>query len=185
MEKAGLSYYDLQAPLNNPSFRSRLIKFWHDETKNDDWFTCQTTTKTLRELVQTNPSLLDQDQEARWWNESFAKARGKVRRLTLRTTSVPRSWSKTLDEQKTLLGKNESVPWIRDVVDGVVQYYQATGKRIFRGYYVRTNDMDSNGRRVMIGYFRSVGLYVITDWVDDRSDNIGLAASQKSRTPWF
>ena len=144
-----------------------------------DRFVFQASELTLVELMDQNPDLFYQRSDTWWRNESFATTNGTVRQLVLRTTAVPNSFGKTWHGQQKLLGKDELVPSARDVVEGMVAYYQ-TGTRILPDLYVRTSDVSSFGYRVGVGHFGADGLNISGHWDDARSSVLGLAVCQKS-----
>lgn len=144
-----------------------------------EWFTFQTSELTLNELRQRNPDLFYQRDNPWWENEDFANKEGEPRTLSLRTSAAPKSYSKTWVEQQKTLGKGEFVPIVRDVVDGMIAYYKATGKSLFSDCYVRTQDVSSSNDRVLVG-FDSGGLYVGGGWDDLRFDDLGLSAARSS-----
>lgn len=119
-----------------------------------------------------------------WYNrERFAKDRSEVSWQLIRKTPVPESTSKTWDEQQALLSKEEETPTARIMTYGIIGHYLATGERLFEHIYVRCSDVDSVGRRVLVGGFDSFGLGVNRDWDDYRDDRrhgyIGLASARK------
>ena len=144
-----------------------------------DFFLFQVSELTLVELMNRSPDLFYQRSDAWWAEESFATKKGEARQLELRTTTAPNSFGKAWQKQQKLLGKDELVPTARDVVEGMVAYYQ-TGRRIFPDIYVRTSDVSSFGYRVGVGHFGSDGLNISGHWDDARSSILGLAVSRKS-----
>lgn len=116
-----------------------------------------------------------------WYNkESFAKDREEAEWHLVRKTPVNNSTSKTWNEQKALLAKNEETPTARVMVYTIIGHFLATGERLFEHICVRCSDVDSDGFRVDVGYFDSVGLDVNFDWDDSRHDDIGVASARKS-----
>lgn len=146
----------------------------------EDFFSFQTTELTLNDLIRQNPELFYQRDDPWWKNEDFASKKGVVSRLQLRTSSVPGSFYQTWVGQQKLLGQDEFVPFVRDVVEGMIAYYQATGKRLFSDYYVRCQDISSLGVRVDVGLFFSLGLSVCGNWGDGRYGGIGLSSARNS-----
>lgn len=132
---------------------------------SDDWFTFSTNGLSLRELFYRNPGLIyrggeqysvedlnEPDPDASWWlGEHGAGIQGEVRKLALRISPVQDSLNKTWDEQNALLGQGELVPSASDVVDGMIQYYEKSGARIFQDIMVRTSSMLSGDCRTAIG----------------------------------
>lgn len=128
--------------------------------------------------VPSNQRLFyDQD----WYNrESFAKDRGETKWHLVRKTPVDNSTSKTWDEQQAFLAKNEKTPTARVMVYTIIGHFLATGERLFERIYVRCLDVDSHGDRVLVGYFDSDGLGIVSGyWVDYRFGNFGLASARK------
>lgn len=187
MEEAGLTYDDLQKPIDDPAFRKNLVEFWHGDRVTDvnfnveeDWFTFTTSGKSLNELYASNPDLIDRT-TSHWRNEKFAQARAESREITLRTAAVPYSCSRTFSEQISLLKVNERVPSVREVVDGAIQYFRSTGKRIFPRYYVRCSDVLPDGDRVSVACYFVSGPLLSTGHLDDsRYPSVGLAVCRDS-----
>ncbi len=148
-----------------------------------DWFSFTTSGITLNELWEQNPNLFYYPVYDPWWkNEPFASKKGQLRQLSLRNSAQPDSFNKTWDEQQKLLASGENVPTVRDLVEGMIAYYRANGKRLFSVYWVRTGDISSSGGRVSVGFHLNVvnvvdiGAY----GVDYRSRGSGLAVIRKS-----
>ena len=115
-----------------------------------------------------------------WYNkQSFAKEKGEVGWQLIRKTPVSDSMSKTWDEQNKLLGKDDEVPSVHAVVYTMVGHYKATGERLFEKVWVRCSDLDSDGGRVVVGFFDAKGLHVLSHWGDDRFGSLGLASARK------
>lgn len=115
-----------------------------------------------------------------WYNkESFAKDRGDVSWQLVRKTQVENSTSKTWDEQKALLAKNEETPTARVMVYTIIGHFLATGERLFEKVYVRCSDVDSVGGRVGVGLFDADGLDVDNYWGALRLDFVGVASARK------
>ena len=145
----------------------------------EDFFLFTTSALTLNELWERNQDLFFQGSDRWWKDQSFANKEGKVGKLLLRTSAAPGSFSKTWSEQQRLLSDGEFVPTMRDLVEGMIAYYRATGKRLFFDYWVRSQDVSSDGRRVDVG-FSSDGVGVGNYWDDDRDSDVGLAVARKS-----
>lgn len=155
--------------------------------KKGSWFTFATSELSLRELVERVPDLFNQETSFWWLDEGFSGDAPEIRRLSLHTSIeagrdsfLPNFNNKTWDEQKALLGKNEQVPSARDVIDGMIQYYLKTRKRIFQDFLVRTSDVSSHGGRILVGNFARDGLHVSQDEDNLRYSFIGLAVCRKA-----
>jgi len=128
-------------------------------------------------VAQGQRLFYDQD----WYNkQAFAKDRGETEWKLVRKTPIANSTSKTWPEQQALLGSNEETPTARVMVYTIIGHFLATGERLFEKIYVRCSDVDSDGRRVDVGYFDSGGLFVYDYWDDDRFDYFGVSAARKS-----
>jgi len=115
-----------------------------------------------------------------WYNkESFAKERGEVNWQLVRKTPVDNSTSKNWTEQQSLLGKDDKVPTAQVMVYTIIGQYLATGERLFEHIYVRISSVDSDGRRVFVGYFDSEGLRVVDYWGDGCSGGLGVSSARK------
>lgn len=119
--------------------------------------------------------------EDAWYNkQAFAKDRGETQWTLVRKTPVDNSTSKTWDEQQALLGKDDETPTARVMVYAIIGHYLNTGERLFENVYVRCSDVDSDGRRVLVGSFGSDGLGVGHYWDGNRDSDIGLSSARKS-----
>ena len=99
--------------------------------------------------------------------------------LLIKKTPVQNSTSKTWNEQGKLLSALEKVPNAAEMSWFITTYFEVRGVRLFESVYVRTSSLDSDGDRVYVGDFDSVGLGV-NDWSDDdRNGGIGVPAARK------
>jgi hypothetical protein len=115
-----------------------------------------------------------------WYDEqAFAKDKGKVGWQLVRKEPIANSTSKTWNDQQALLSKDEETPTARIMVYTMVGHFLATGERLFEKIYVRCVDLDSDGCRVHVGLFGSVGFDVLVCFGDDRGVSIGLSATRK------
>jgi len=115
-----------------------------------------------------------------WYNkESFAKERGEVNWQLVRKTPVDNSTSKNWTEQQSLLGKDDKVPTAQVMVYTIIGQYLATGERLFEHIYVRISSVDSDGRRVDVGFFGSGGLDVDSYWGGFRDGDLGVSSARK------
>ncbi len=116
-----------------------------------------------------------------WYdNNEVGNGAGALEWHLVRKTSVPDSKSKTWQEQQGLLDhKIDETPEANVMVYTIIGHFLNTGERLFEKEYVRTRTLDSDGRRVLVGGFGSVGLYVAYYWDGHRDDLIGLSAARK------
>ena len=118
-----------------------------------------------------------------WYDkQAFAKDKGEVGWQLVRKEPIANSTSKTWSDQQALLSKDEETPTARIVVYTTVGHFLATGERLFEKIYVRCVDLDSDGRRVYVGYFDAfdAGGLRVNNWRDDRRyDYIGVSAARK------
>jgi len=185
LEQAGLNEQDAQTVIEAKGNVAaehlvRAIRFLRGSDQVEgDWFSFTTTGASLKALRDQNSELFYPGND--WWlNQPFAKKRGEAgRKLQIRTSAVPGSFSRTFAEQQELLADGEYVPTVRDLVEGMIAYYRATGKRLFSDYWVRTQDVSSIGYRVLVEFY-SGGVYVFGFWDDDRNSFFGLAVARKS-----
>ncbi len=99
--------------------------------------------------------------------------------MAIKKTLVDNSTNKTWKEQIRLLSKVEMVPNAAEMTWFITTYFEVRGVRLFESVYVRTSSLDSDGDRVYVGDFDSVGLGV-NDWSDDdRNGGIGVPAARK------
>jgi hypothetical protein len=112
--------------------------------------------------------------------ESSAKEKGETEWKLVRKTWVANSTSKTWPEQQALLANNEEMPTARTMVYTIIGHFLATGERLFENVYVRSSDVDSDGRRVRVGFFDSDGLNVNVYWDGIRRGRLGVSSARKS-----
>lgn len=115
-----------------------------------------------------------------WYNkQAFAKDRGEIGWHLIRKTPVENSTNNTWSDQQALLGKDDETPKAQVMVYTIIGHYKATGERLFEKVWVRCSDLDSDCRRVDVGYFDAEGLDVSGYWVDRRFGLLGLASARK------
>jgi hypothetical protein len=119
-----------------------------------------------------------------WHNrESFANDKKvRVRWHLLRKEPVPESHDKTYDEQTALLKEEEEVPFACEMTYMIILYWLTHRERLLRDVYVRCQDKESDGDRVIVGDFDSAGFGVSLFWDDGRRGDLGLASSVR---PWM
>ena len=101
--------------------------------------------------------------EDAWYNkQAFAKEKGEIGWQLVRKTPVENSINKTWNDQQALLSKDDETPKAGCLVYTIIGHFLATGERLFESIYVRCSDLDSDGYRVVVGYFDADGLFVIT-----------------------
>ena len=99
--------------------------------------------------------------------------------LMLRKGIVPKSTSKTWDEQQKLLTEVEYVPNAPETTWGETTYKKVRNTWLFSNIYARTSSVVSVGYRVYVGYSANGGVLVNGYWDDDRYDFLGLASARK------
>jgi len=113
--------------------------------------------------------------------ESFAKHTYQPSWRLIRKTPVEGSVSKAWFEQWPLLDlQADEVPSARQLVYTIILYFFTTGERLFKTFWVRTNDVDTYGVRVLVGSFGARGLCVNSWDSGDCRDNIGVASARKA-----
>ncbi len=123
---------------------------------------------------------LFRNHEAAWYNnEAFAKDRGEVSWHLVREIPVLESIGKTWNEQQALLGGQDETPSAQVLVYVIIGHYLTTGERLFEKVYVRTSSVDSDGDRVLVGYFDAEGLLVNLCWDAYRYSNLGVASARQ------
>jgi len=131
----------------------------------------------IREKVHGKELFYDQD----WYDdELFAKEKGEIGWQLTRKTPIDNSFSKNWKEQLTLITEDDEVPTAQVMVYTIIGHYLATGECLFKDVYVRTSSVDSDGRRVRVGYFYSGGLRVGGHWDVNRDGSLGLVSSRRS-----
>lgn len=131
----------------------------------------------IRKKVERN--LFYSHDDAWYNNQAFAQEKGETSWHLIRKDIVPDSTGKNWKEQQALLAENEETPIVRIMVYAIIGHYQNTKERLFESTYVRCQCSSSDGNRVDVGGFGSVGLGVDYYWDDSRNDYIGLASSLK------
>jgi hypothetical protein len=115
-----------------------------------------------------------------WYaDEQFARRPMRARWRLIRREPVPQSTSKAWAAQKEVLGSKELIPGVSEIALAVILHFLRTGERLLPAVYVRTNELDSAGRRVGLGRFGPDGLRV-RSWGDYADYYIGLAGARKS-----
>ena len=115
-----------------------------------------------------------------WYaNEKFAKDKGETGWHLVRKTIVPNSISNNWNEQQVLLAENEETPSAQIMIYTIIGHFLTTGERLFENIYVRTSCVRSDGNRVVVGYFDSVGLFVNGWWDDEHFSLLGLSSARK------
>jgi hypothetical protein len=137
---------------------------------------CALSINEIRKLADSD--FYDTD----WYNrEPFANDKKvSVQWYLLRKEPVPESRSKTYDQQTALL-KEEEVPFACEVTYMVILYWLTHRERLLLDVFVRCQDKDSDGDRVVVGGFDSDGFGVHGYWDGVRHDCLGLASSVPSR----
>ena len=116
-----------------------------------------------------------------WYSEQkFAKETTmSFRWYLLHQNIVPKSESKTYDEQKAMLAVDYEVPSAVAEATKDLLVFKKTGNFVNSSRYARCEDVTSGGYRVGVGGFGGSGLCVSAYWDDGRGDGVGLAASRK------
>ena len=116
-------------------------------------------------------------------NMEFARNRGTASWHLVQITPVANSTSRTWDEQRELLDKGEEVPSVRVVVCAAIGYYRNTGEILFEDTSARCSCVDSDGNRVLVGYYRDCEDLDIDECFDDERDSrISLFSARKPCT---
>jgi hypothetical protein len=119
-------------------------------------------------------------QKAWYEEEEFANRPVKTGWYLMRKDAVAGSTSKLWPEQHATMPDDEYTPTACELVLGVILHYLETRERLLSALYVRTDDLDSAGRRVSIGRFASQGLRVLSRGESLRDYYFGLAGALKS-----
>lgn len=100
-----------------------------------------------------------------WYNKESFSHDGEVKPvwLMIRKEYVANSTSHNWDEQVKLLTPSERVPNVGEVAWLATTYYAVRGMRLLKKIYVRTSSLTSQNDHIMIGYFDSQGLSVVSD----------------------
>ena len=116
-----------------------------------------------------------------WYSEQkFAKETTmSFRWYLLHQNIVPKSESKTYDEQKAMLAVDYEVPSAVAEATKDLLVFKKTGNFVNSSRYARCEDVTSGGCRVVVGRFGGGGLIVGGCWGGGRSGFVGLAASRK------
>ena len=144
----------------------------------------QITIMELQKLnpKKTEPRFYDYAPDSWYSKEKFAaKETLKLHWYLLLKDIVPGSESKTFDEQVAMLPKEYEVPSAVAETAKDLLIFKKTGVYVNPTRYARTSDVDSDGRRVSVGYCDSRGVRVSSWYGRRRLDYIGVAASRKSK----
>lgn len=115
-----------------------------------------------------------------WWkNEAFAKEKPEPGQYEI--TFDKKSVNKTHNEQFKEIKKGFAPAHPAVVTEAVLAHFRETGKRLLEDWYVRAPSLDSDGLRVIVGYFDARGLSVDHCWDDYRDSRIGVSAARKLR----
>ena len=114
-----------------------------------------------------------------WYDgQMFAKRKGIAGWWLVRMTPVEDSMSKTWEQQRKLLGRNDETASARVMVYAIIAHERKTGKRLFKEVWVRTSCV-INQYHVRVGYFDSDGLNVDTWWDGGHEPSLGLSSAWK------
>ena len=114
-------------------------------------------------------------------NEKFAR-NDKVEALcwiALRKEPVEDSLNKTWPDQQALVAEPMMVPNAAEATWALTTYKAVRDIYLLEDLYVRTSSVGSDGRRVDVGHFDAVGLYVSVYWGGRRYSDLGVSASRK------
>jgi hypothetical protein len=115
-----------------------------------------------------------------WYNKDFFTCnRGDASWQLVRKAPVENSASKTLDEQRALLAKNEEAPTARVMAYAITGHFLATGESLFWRIYVRCSDVPQIGSRISVRGCDAGVFDVSCYWDNYRYGSLGLAASRK------
>lgn len=121
--------------------------------------------------------------EGGWYAEQkFAQNdKADTRWIMLRKEPVPESTStnKTWNELQALLSDDEVTPNVAEVAWCVTTFKAVRNTYLLPSVYVRTSSLDSDGRRVNVGLFNVVGLFVDRCWDVYRNGYLGVSSARK------
>jgi len=116
-----------------------------------------------------------------WYsNEKFAKETTmSFRWYLLHQSIVPKSESKTFNDQKAMLTADYEVPSAITEVSKDLLVFRKTGTFVNPSRWARTEDVTSDGGRVDVGDCVQNGLSVNDYWDGGCNDDFGVSASRK------
>jgi hypothetical protein len=118
--------------------------------------------------------------EDAWYNDqAFAKDEGKASWQLVRKTPVANSLSKDWQKQQAFIGKKDEVPSAQVVIYTIIGHQLSTRERLFEKVYVRSSSVDSDGGRVVVGRFDSMGLDVDGYWDGYLRCDLGVSSARK------
>ena len=147
-----------------------------------DWFPFTSTHANLHVLFAADRDLFKNHDELWWSDESFSqKVGGQGLKFDLRTSAIPGSFNRHWSDQGRFITSGEFIPSTRTLVQGMIDFYNVTGIRLFSTYWVWTDDVTSEGYRVRV-QFSEDGLMigygeVGPDWYAD----VGFTVIRKSQ----
>ena len=113
-----------------------------------------------------------------WWlKDEFAKETPK--KGTYEIELHPEWNNLNCQEQLDKIGDEMGFLHPAVLAEAILTHYKETNERLMDNWFSRTCSVDSSGRRVLVGYFDSVGLYVAYYWGDYRVSDIGVASARK------
>ncbi len=135
---------------------------------------------SLQDVLQSCNGLFATKHEVWYQQERFARAKVRPGWYLVRKDEVPGYTFKTWNKHQTLLGPDEQVPSASVLAQTILFTFMETKERLFEMIYVRSSDVDSRGRQVVLGRFGQDGLCISSLWDGGRRGGIGLASSRES-----
>ncbi len=113
-----------------------------------------------------------------WWlKEKFATEKADI---GIYDIEFHEDWNNlTYQEQLEKMGNGEEFLHPAVLSEAILTYHKKVDKNLMENWYSRTLCVVSDGDRVCVGYFGSLGLNVGSYWGDYRIGYIGVASARK------
>lgn len=131
---------------------------------------------------KVGPSLFFRRKNRDDWpiQKPFAKEQGDISWQLVRKTLIDNSICKNWQEQQALIGEDDKTPDAQVMVQTIIGYYLATGKRLFERGYTRTSSLATEKKHVCVGNFYLLdGLDVCSTLDIYRFDGLGISSARK------
>ncbi len=121
--------------------------------------------------------------EAVWYEEeSFASQFDRMGLLAITKKEIDGARGKAFREQLFNVADGDVIPSAREVVLTMIVHFGRFGEWLLTGSAVRTADVDSSGRRVIVSLM-SGGVGLLSDWDVFSDDRLGILGARSVRVP--
>jgi len=178
-EARGLSYSEAQLKRLAGMLPSEDVLRWC-KANNYAVMACPPKPMSFLEVRVLNPEIFYSKSGGWYVDQAFAEGdKTGFGWLAIRKDVVPKSLNKNLDEQLSLLAREEFVPNAGEFSWFITTYYEVHGVRLFGRTYARTSSVASGGIRVHVGYLDSGGLDAYYYRGGGRGVRLGVSSARK------